>query len=51
MSPNVGRTLNKEFAEAGLRKEFTVSVPVPQTAKLVAIDAPVPPEEPPGVLV
>lgn len=49
MSPRVGRKLNNLFALAGLRSEFTVSVPVPITAKLAATAAPVPPELPPGV--
>lgn len=51
IKPVVGLILKRLFADAGLRSEFTVSVPVPQTAKLVAIAAPVPPDEPPGVRV
>ena len=43
--------LHREFADAGLRSEFTVSVPVPKTQKEEATAAPVPPELPPGVRV
>jgi hypothetical protein len=38
-------------AEAGERTELTVSVPIPKAAKFAAMAAPVPPLEPPGVLV
>lgn len=51
ISPCVGRMLHKELAEAGLRRELTVSVPVPNTQNEAATDAPVPPELPPGVRV
>ncbi len=51
MKPRVGRMLNRLLALAGLRREFTVSVPVPNTAKEAAMAAPVPPELPPGVRV
>ncbi len=51
INPRVGRILNRLFALAGLRRELTVSVPVPRTAKNAAMAAPVPPELPPGVRV
>ena len=51
ISPLVGRTLNKLLAEAGLRSELTVSVPVASTESDAATAAPEPPELPPGVRV
>ena len=51
ISPRVGRILHSELAEAGLRSELTVSVPVPKTQNEDATAAPVPPELPPGVRV
>src|SRR6202790_5844717 len=51
IKPRVGRSPTKLVADAGERIEPPVSDPVPATAKLEAIAAPVPPEEPPGVLV
>ena len=50
-SPFVGRIPTRLLAEDGERIEFTVSVPIPTTAKFAATAAPVPPLEPPGVLV
>ena len=50
INPRVGRRLKRLLALAGLRREFTVSVPVPKTANDAATAAPVPPELPPGVL-
>ena len=47
----MGRTLNKLLAEAGLRNELTVSVPVAKTENDAATAAPEPPELPPGVRV
>ncbi|KAH9866120.1 hypothetical protein J1614_008684 [Plenodomus biglobosus] len=49
--PRVGRILHREFADAGLLRELTVSVPVPSTQKEAETPAPVPPELPPGVRV
>ena len=46
IKPRVGRQLNKLFALAGLRKLFTVSVPVAKTANEAATAAPEPPDEP-----
>ena len=40
-----------ELAEAGERMDWPVSLPVPARARLAATEAPVPPEEPPGVRV
>ena len=51
IKPRVGRSPTKLFADAGERMEPPVSDPVPAAAKLAATAAPVPPEEPPGVLV
>ena len=39
------------FAEDGERTELMVSVPSPMMPILVAMEAPVPPEDPPGVRV
>jgi len=50
-NPRVDRMLKRLFALAGLRNEFTVSVPVPNTVNEAAMAAPVPPELPPGVRV
>jgi len=49
INPRVGLHETSPFALAGLRSEFTVSLPVPSTASEAAIAAPVPPELPPGV--
>src|SRR6202453_1126188 len=49
--PLVGRIPTKALAEAGDRIEFTVSLPVPASARFAATAAPVPPLEPPGVRV
>ena len=49
--PRVGRMLKRLVAEAGLRRELTVSVPVAKTAKEAATAAAEPPELPPGVRV
>ena len=49
--PRVGRMLKRLVADAGLRKEFTVSVPVANTANEPATAAAEPPELPPGVRV
>ena len=46
--PRVGRIPTRLLAEAGERIDWPVSLPVPSTAKFAAIDAPVPPLEPPG---
>jgi len=46
IKPRVGRQLNRLFALAGLRKLFTVSVPVAKTANEAATAAPEPPDEP-----
>lgn len=51
MQPLVGRILKRLFADAGLRRELTVSVPVAHTLKEAATAAPDPPELPPGVRV
>src|ERR1700729_2334647 len=45
----VGRIPTRLVADAGDRIDWPVSLPVPSTAKFAAIDAPVPPLEPPGV--
>ena len=49
--PWSGRKPTRFSAEAGDRIDCPVSLPVPSTAKLAAIAAPVPPLEPPGVRV
>src|SRR6202011_964234 len=51
ISPVVGRMPTKLLAEDGERIDPPVSEPVPAAAKLAATAAPVPPDEPPGVLV
>ena len=50
-SPRVGRTPTRELADEGERIDWPVSLPVPASARLAATDAPVPPDEPPGVRV
>ena len=49
IKPHVGRKLKRLFALAGLLREFTVSVPVPKTAKEAPAAALVPLEVPPGL--
>src|SRR5580704_2338099 len=49
--PLVGRKPTKALAEAGDRIEFTVSLPVPASARFAATAVAVPPLEPPGVRV
>src|SRR5215212_238679 len=49
--PRVGRSPTRLCADAGDRIDWPVSLPVPRTAKLAAIAAPVPPLDPPGVRV
>src|SRR4030088_2825809 len=51
INPRVGGSPTKLVAEAGERMEPPVSEPVPAAAKFGATAAPVPPEDPPGVLV
>src|ERR1700733_2961906 len=51
IKPRVGLIPTTLFAEDGERMEPPVSEPVPATARFAATAAPVPPEEPPGVLV
>ena len=50
-APTVGLMPTRLLAEAGDRIELTVSVPMPSSPKFAASAAPVPPLEPPGVLV
>ena len=47
----VGRIPTRLLAEEGERTELMVSVPSPMMPILQAMEAPVPPEEPPGVRV
>src|ERR1700688_3428186 len=49
--PFVGRIPNNGVGEDGDRIEFTVSLPVPASARLAATAVPVPPLDPPGVRV
>src|SRR5258706_5931810 len=49
--PGVGRRPTRWWAEGEERIDGPVSLPIPSTAKLAAIAAPVPPLEPPGVRV
>jgi hypothetical protein len=49
--PRVGRKPTMPVAEEGERIDCPVSLPVPSTAKLAAIEAPVPPLDPPAVRV
>ncbi|MPM57014.1 hypothetical protein SDC9_103831 [bioreactor metagenome] len=49
--PIVGLMPTRLLADDGERTELIVSVPIPTMPKSAAIAAPVPPEEPPGVLV
>ena len=49
--PRVGRIPTRLLADAGERIDWPVSLPVPSTPKFAAIDAPVPPLDPPGVRV
>src|ERR1700693_4558306 len=51
IKPRVGRSPTKLVADAGERIQPPASAPGPATAKLAATAAPVPPEDPPGVLV
>src|SRR5579863_1540058 len=50
-TPSGGRIPTMLFADANVRMELTVSVPMPATAKLTARPAPPPPLDPPGVQV